>query len=345
MKKPSLFAVVLFTIISCNKGTETVTKTDPKTGETVQMEVPADQTETFAIADSAGVYTQKFLLEKGQTYPFTTLQKDVVNVTAPDGKKHTVVTESQDDVTFTVDNLTNGVYDITVNFVNKKTSQSGDGKTATVDTRTAAPKETGLKNRWTVDKALTGNHLKMKMDQNGKIISITGFDPIYTKVAAAIGKIVPNAEAKKGLTEQTKQSFNEKVLKDQFSKNILVLPAKGVKIGEKWSTSEPASADGKVKLTTQYVLKSVGNGIAEITVSGGIPTQGDKQTQQGVTHSISSSLSQNGVIKFDQKNGWLLTQDITVNATQKETMSDGKKSESMSSVTTTHVVVNPASKY
>ncbi len=344
MKKLSALAVILFTIIACNKDTKTVTKTDPKTGKTIQVEVPANEATPLAIADSAGIYKQKFLLEKGHTYPFTTYQKDAVNVTAPDGKKHSVTTESQDDVTFTVNDLVNGVYDITVNFVNKKTSQSGDGKSATVDTRTAAPKETGLKNRWTVDKALTGNQLKMKMDQNGKIISITGFDPIYTKVSAAIAKIVPNAEAKKELTEQTKQSFNEKVLKDQFTKNILVLPAKGARIGEKWSTSEPASADGKVKLTTNYTLKSANNGVVEIAVSGGIPTQADKQTQQGVTHSISSTLSQKGTVKFDQKTGWLQTQDITVNATQKESMSDGKKSQSMSSVTVTHIVVNPASK-
>ena len=88
-------------------------------------------------------------------------------------------------------------------------------------------------------------------------------------------------------------------------------------------------------------MKSVENGIVEISVQGGIPKQADKQTQNGVTHSMSSVLNQNGTIKYDQNSGWINNQNITVKTTQTEAMTDGKQSQSMSSETTSNIIVNP----
>lgn len=341
MKKLSVFAILLTLVVSCKKETKTVTKVDPETGKTVQVEVPVEEKDLIAITDSAGIYKQTFLLEKGKTYPFISSQKDVTKITAPNGQSQSVTSESTDEVTFTVDGITNDVYDITINFIGKKATQSGGGKSVSVDTRTAAPKDEGLKNKWTMDKALTGNTLKMKMSKAGKIISITGFDPIYAKVNTALGQLTKDAKMKTELLAETKKGFNEQVLKDQFSKNIMVLPEKGAKIGEKWSHSENASADGKIKLTSNYTLKSVENGVVEISVQGGIPKQADKQTQNGVTHSMSSVLNQNGTIKYDQNSGWINNQNITVKTTQTEAMTDGKQSQSMSSETTSNIIVNP----
>lgn len=345
MKKLSIVAVILTTLISCKKETKTVTQVDPKTGDTIQVEVPVVEEKvaepTNAIIDSAGIYKQSFILEEGKSYPFISSQKDVHQLTAPTGEKQTVTNQSTDEVTFKVDQIVNDIYDITISFVGKKTTQSGNGQSVTIDTRTAAPKEENLKNKWSIDKALTGNQLKMKMNKNGKILSITGFDPIYSKINTALGSITKDAKIKSELLNDTKKGFNENVLKNQFSNNILVLPLKGAKIGEKWTKSENASQDGKIKLTTTYTLKSIENGIAEITVVGGIPKQSDKVEQNGFTHTISSELSQNGIIKFDQKSGWINTQNITVKTTESQTITDGKEKRTMGSVTTSNIMVNP----
>lgn len=344
MKKLSIVAVILTALVSCKKETKTVTQIDPKTGDTVQVEVPVEEKAsetTLAIVDSAGIFKQSFILEKGKTYPFISSQKDVHQLSAPTGEKQTVNSQSTDEVTFTVNDVVNNVYDITINFVGKKTSQSGNGQSVTIDTRAAAPKEENLKNKWSIDKALTGNQLKMKMDKSGKILSITGFEPIYAKINTALGNITKDAKLKTELLNDTKKGFNEEILKNQFTNNILVLPAKGVKIGEKWSKSENASQDGKIKLTTTYTLKSIENGVAEISVVGGIPKQSDKVDQNGFTHTISSELSQNGTIKFDQKSGWINTQNITVKTTESQTISDGKEKRTMGSVTTSNIMVNP----
>lgn len=350
MKKFTAIALLSIALVSCKKETQTITKVDPKTGKKVTVEVPVTDSAVIekeavanaAIKDSLGLYTQSFKLEVGKTYPLKTYQKDVQTMTAPDGKSQSGTSESTDEMSFTVNKFENGIYDITINLVGKRNAQSANGKTVAVDTKLAEPKDEQLKMMWKVNKALVGNKLNMKMSDAGKVISITGFDAVYSKIAASVGGVIKDAKQKTAFVNSFKQSFNEKILKDQFTKNLLLLPAKGVKIGEKWSNSENATPDGKIKLTTTYMLKSVGDGVAVIAVGGGIPKKSDKKTQEGITRSMSSELSQNGIITLDQNTGWIKNQTISVKTTQSETLSDGKQTQTMKSVSNSTVEVNPA---
>ncbi len=350
MKKFTAIALLAITLVACKKETQTVTKVDPETGKTITVEVPVtdslqienSQADVLAIKDSLGIYKQTFKLEKGETYPLVTFQKDVQTMTAPDGKTQSGTSEMTDEMSFTVNDFKDGIYDISINLTGKRNSQSANGKTVAVDTKQAEPKDEQLKMMWKVNKALVGNKLNLKMNEAGKVISITGFDTVYNKIAASVGSAIKDAKDKTAFINNFKQSFNEKMLKDQFTKNLVLIPAKGVKIGEKWSQSENATPDGKIKLTTTYTLKSVGDGTAQISVAGGIPKKSDKQTQEGVTRSMSSELSQNGTITLDQKTGWVKNQNISVKTTQTETLTDGKQSQTMKSVSNSMVVVNPA---
>lgn len=349
MKKINLILLGLLGLFSCNKSEE---KKDSKNQETTQTKENNTTIENQSNSittleknaidkDKNQIYKHSFLLKKDSIYPFTTHQRDEVKVTAPNGQSQTMVTENIDEVTFLVNDFKENIYDITINFVRKKTTQSNGKESISIDTQANAPKDQGLKNKWSVDKALVNNQLKMKMDIYGKILSITGFEPIYTKISNALTPLVKDAQMRKAIIEQTKASFNEKALKEQFGKNIVFLPEKGAKIGEKWNSSENISPDGSVKLSTQYTLKNVENHQVEISLNGGIPKKSNKQTQNGITHSVSSEVSQNGTIIFDQKTGWIKSQKINITTTQSETLSDGKQTEKMSSVTKTSAVVNP----
>ncbi|KMQ65362.1 hypothetical protein ACM46_05510 [Chryseobacterium angstadtii] len=344
----ALMLISSIALVSCKKETTTITKVDPKTGKTVTVEVPADSVakvaENPAIKDSAGVFTQTFKLEKGKTYPLTTYQRDVKTMEDPQGKTITATSESTDEMNFTVNDIKGNVYDMTLNLVAKRNSQSAQGKTVIVDTKQAIPKEDDLKMIWNINRALTGNKLNMKMDTQGNVISITGFDAVYTKVATAVGTLIKDANQKASVVASLKETFNEKVLKDQLSKNLTVIPKKGAKIGGKWTTSESADGAENMKVTSNYLLKSVGNGVAEIGITGGIPKKTEKKTQGPITHSLSSELVQNGTIKFDQSTGWITNQNIDVKVTQIETISDGKQSQSMKSISKSSVMINPSSK-
>jgi hypothetical protein len=262
-------------------------------------------------------------------------------MTAPDGKTQSGTSETTDEMAFTVNDFANGIYDITINLVGKRNVQNANGKSIVIDTKLAEPKEDQLKMMWKINKGLVGNKLNMKMTEAGKVISITGFEPVYTKIGSSMGSVIKDPKQKEAFLQSFKGSFNEKILKDQFTKNLNLIPAKGVKVGEKWTQTENATPDGKIKLSTNYAIKSVDNGIVTISVSGGIPHKSDKKTQQGVTRSMSSDLTQNGTITLDQKTGWVKNQNIAVKTSQSETLSDGKQTQTMKSVSNSTVIVNP----
>lgn len=301
--------------------------------------------ENPAIKDSLGVYRATFKLEKGKTYPFTTYQRDLQ--TLSDGKQSmTGTNESTDEMSFTVDNIdAKGNYDISMVLIGKRMSTSSQGKTQGIDTKGAAPTEPNQKFMWAVQKAQTGNKLNIKMDKNGKILSISGFDAIYKKVNAAITPIVKDAAQIKAFMENFKTGYSEKILKEEFGKNINVLPTKGAKIGESWNETVNITPDGSVKLSTTYTLKSVENGIAEISVKGGIPRKSQSNSQNGVSHTISLDGTQNGTIRVDANSGWILGSKLNMNTTQKESFSDGKQSQVMSKKTNSLVTINPSYKF
>lgn len=346
MKKLSSIALLSLALVACKKeNSTTVTKVDPSTGKTVTVEVPADSVKTVvaqpAIGDSAGVFTQKFKLEKGQKYPFVTVQKDQQTITNPQGQSMTGTNESVDEMSFEVVDFKDGIYDIKIHLIAKTNKQTANGKTIEVSTKKAAPKEEQLKIMWNVNKALTGNHLNLKLKEDGSVISITGFDTVYKKVDDIIKTVIKDSKQRTEFSKGFKATFDEKMLKGQLEKNLKLLPKKGVKVGGKWTQTENATPDGKVKLTSNYILKSVGNGEAEIGISGGIPKQSDKQSQQNFTHTMSSELTQSGSIVLDQNTGWIKKQVINVKTTQIETLSDGKESQSMKNVSNSTVSVNP----
>jgi hypothetical protein len=350
MKKITAIALLSIALISCKKETKTVTKVDPKTGKTVTVEVPVEEKETAkvenpAIKDSLGVYKTTFKLEKGKTYPFVTYQRD--NQTLSNGKQSmTGTNESTDEMSFTVDNIdAKGNYEISMMLMGKKLSSSSQGKTQSIDTKGAAPADQNQKFMWAVQKAQTGNKLHIRMDKNGKILSITGFDAVYKKITSAITPIIKDAAQTKAFMDNFKLGFSEKFLKEEFSKNINILPAKGAKIGESWKETVNVTPDGSVKLTTTYTLKSVENGIAEISVKGGIPKKSESNNQNGVAHSISLDGSQNGTIKVDANTGWILGSKLNMTTNQNESFSDGKQSQVLSKKTNSLVTINPSYKF
>jgi hypothetical protein len=100
------------------------------------------------------MYTQTFKLEKGKTYPLTTYQRDTKTMTDPQGKTLNGTSESTDEMNFTVNDIKGNVYDMTLNLVAKRSSQSAQGKTIVVDTKLPIPKEDDLKMIWNINRAL-----------------------------------------------------------------------------------------------------------------------------------------------------------------------------------------------
>lgn len=349
MKKITALALIAISLAACKKETtKTVTKVNPETGktETVTVTVPEEEkvSTKMAIVDSSGIYKQTFLLEKGKTYPLTSYQRDIQSISTPEGKTMSGTNEITDEMSITVNDFKDNVYDLSINLIGKRNSNSANGKTVISDTKGAQPKEEQLKGMYIINKAMVGNKLNMKMTVNGKINSITGFDTVYKKIDAALVSLVKEPKQKAQVMEGMKASFNEKMLKEQFQKNLTFIPTKGVKIGEKWTDTEDILPGGDIKLTTNYSLVKVADGKAEIAVTGTIPTKTNKRSQEGMTHSMSVGGTQTGKIILDAATGMLLHENVSIKTDQKETLSDGKKSQSITQTSNSSIIINPAYK-
>ncbi len=346
MKKITALALIAITLVACKKETKTVTRVDPKTGktETVTVEVsPEEASKPKAIADSSGIYKQKFILEKGQTYPLVSYQREIQSLTTPDGKTMSGTNETTDEMSVTVNDFKDNIYDLTLNMTGKRMSNSSNGKTIVIDTKQAAPTEDALKMDYLVSKGLAGNKLNVKMDSYGNIKTVSGFDVVYNNLKKAITGTVKDTKQQDAFIESFKAGFNEEMMKEQLGKNLKLLPVKGVKIGDKWTDSEDI-VPGKVKQTLTFTLVKVEDGKAEISVTGVIPSKNDKQTQNGMTHTMSVSGTESGKIIIDEHTGWLLNQNLSIKTTQKESVSDGTKTQSMSKNSTTSIIINPSYK-
>lgn len=347
MKKLTALALIAITLVACKKETKTITRVDPKTGktETVTVEVSSEEAaKPKAIADSSGIYKQKFILEKGTTYPLVSYQREIQQLTSPDGKTVSGTSETTDEMSITVNDFKDNIYDMTLNMVGKRMSTTANGKTVSIDTKKAAPKEDNLKMDYIVSKGLAGNKLNVKMDTYGNIKSITGFESVYNNLKKAIAGTVKDTKQQDAFIQSFKAGFNEEMLKEQLSKNLKLIPAKGTKIGEKWTTSEDIDPSGKLKQTLTFTLVKVEDGKAEISVTGVIPSKSDKQSQNGMTHTMSMGGSESGKIIIDENTGWLLNQNLSVKTNQKETLSDGKQSQSITKNSTTSIIINPSYK-
>jgi len=346
MKKITALALIAITLVACKKETKTITRVDPKTGktETVTVEVSSEEAaKPKAISDNSGIYKQKFILEKGVIYPLVSYQREIQSLNTPDGKTMSATTETTDEMSVTVNDFKDNVYDLTLNMTGKRMSNSANGKTLVIDTKQAAPKEDALKMDYLVSKGLAGNKLNVKMDAQGNVKSVTGFDAVYNNLKKAIAGTVKDKKQQDAFIQSFKAGFNEAMMKEQLSKNLKLLPAKGAKIGDKWTDSEDI-VPGKVKQNLTFTLVKVEDGKAEISVTGVIPSKNDKQTQNGMTHTMSLGGSQTGKIIIDENTGWLLNQNLSIKTTQKESVSDGKQTQSMSKNSTTSIIINPSYK-
>ena len=341
IKRIFALGVIGLALVACNNDKKTEQKTNSDSGKVENVEKKEEENIIQkAISDSAGVYTQKFILEKGKTYPFSSVQKEVQTIKDPSGKSMKGTQEIVDERNIVVNDFQNGVYDLTINILGKKMTSIADGKTVVIDTKQPAPKDEQLKNIWTINNTLVGSKFSVKMKENGEVISVKGIDELYKKVEKAITPFVKEAEQRKQFIEYFKQGFNEKMLKEEFSAGINILPKKGVKLGESWTISENIDPEGKVKSNITYTLNRIENGVAEVSVTGNIPAKSNKQTQNGITMTMSVEGSQNGTLKIDEKSGWVLSSKMNIKTTNKQTMTDGKRTETMTAVSESTVSVN-----
>ena len=110
IKRILAIGIIGMTLVACSQDKKSTENTDKKTTATTEN---AEKTTTeeekaapvvMAISDSVGVYTQKFVLEKGKTYPFSSTQKEIQTIKDHTGKSMSGTQEVVDERNVVVEN-------------------------------------------------------------------------------------------------------------------------------------------------------------------------------------------------------------------------------------------------
>ena len=354
MKKVLFMMAVAVAVVSCKKDDKVVGKDKDgkelvvnEKGDTVAKTETVDslKTETtapkvMAVAKGTdGKYSYKYNLEIGKTYPMTLGIK--MNHSASDGKQsQKMSSESKKQIDYTVKDFKDGIYTLEVHskqYSEKMTDPSG--KSVSYDTNSAKPSNKDIAVSWSIYKAMTGQKYTMKVDQNGKVVSVDGLPAIKTSILNSVKKQV-SAEEFKFFTQVIDNSLNKEAISSQFEETMNIFPKKTLDLNESWSDSQKIDKGPmKGSISLKRTLANIDDANTTITVSGTQNLKGT-ESQQGVSMSANNNATVDGKILVDTQSGWINKVTLTKKETLKRTVEAQGQKQTMTESVTTVTTVN-----
>lgn len=350
--KKSLIVLIAFALIaSCKKEKENVVGTNEngnklvvnEAGDTVVLEndtisvIPTDEAALQKAED--GSYTFRYNLQKGVTYPFSL--KINATQSLSDGTQSEKMTSSRTtDVSYFVEDVVDNKFKLKATFkAFSEEMTSPEGEKLSYSTSSGQPSDKDVAQSWKIYKAITGETFQMEVDNKGKVLNVSGLDKVTSSVQSKL-KNDFTAEEQKMIGELLKGTLNSEFIKMQFEETLNIFPDKSMKIGENWEDSQNIS-EGPIKGTNKVTrtFKSIAGNIATITVNG-VQNVNGKETQQGVTMSMSNNSTLTGSIDLDLGSGWIKKVNLTKSETVKQTMEGQGQKKTMTQTSTTKTSVN-----
>jgi hypothetical protein len=151
-----------------------------------------------------------------------------------------------------------------------------------------------------VFRAIKGKSFVIKVDNEGTVISVEGFEDIVNSMVESISM---NEQMQEALRASLKDQFSGQSIKDQFGPVFNIFPNKEVKVGDSWDKSYSTGGKTPAKYTTTYTVKSIDGDNVSMTTKTKIESSGDADvsgTQEGnILVDSKTGLMING--EFDQK--------------------------------------------
>lgn len=361
----SVISALVLTIVSCKNKEESklidtsvqnsnTTKGDslnhfnsPATPLINVLEQPSTENLTGIYQSSDGAYHLVYNLEKGKTYNFNirevNTQTQTLSASGKDenGEKKTVnetskplVQESIEPLSFTVSDFTDGVYTLQVKMGGRKLIMKADGKQQTIlDTNGKQPTNPEQARLWKMYKAISELSFIIKMNINGSILQVSGFESIYDKAKNAVKNDLKGKELTEFIND-FKKGVNENVFKAQFENSLMKFPAEGVKVGGKWNNDPAMKGKGYNQLV------SVDTNTAVVKLYADIPSQSQSDKKDGVSLKASLTGSQSGKISLDIKSGWVSKGTLTTSVTESQTASKDGDYQKVTNKVVTNIYIN-----
>lgn len=163
---------------------------------------------------------------------------------------------------------------------------------------------------------IIGKKFIIKVDDEGKVLEVQGFEKILTDMVDSMGI---QGDVKAQVEASLKDQFSNQSIKDQFAQVFTIFPNKEVKVGDSWEKSFSTGGKMAGTYTTKYTVKSIEGDHVTLATDTKISSAGDEgglagtQTGNMIVDS-KTGLMVNAEFQQDMK---MKTQGITVDITGK----------------------------
>lgn len=219
----------------------------------------------------------KFNLEKGKGYDYEMIWDMDSKVAGQESNISITALYSMN-----VSAVEGNVRDITTSYKSMRMNMKMMGMTFDIDSdkpidngdTDVTKNPLGMMNK--VVSSIIGKKFIIKVDDEGKVLEVQGFEKILTDMVDSMGV---DGDQKAQVEASLKDQFSNQSIKDQFAQVFTIFPNKEVKVGDTWEKS--FSTGGKMAGTynTKYTVKSIeGNHvtlttdtkISSVDVEGGL---------------------------------------------------------------------------
>lgn len=136
---------------------------------------------------------------------------------------------------------------------------------------------------------IKGKAFTMKVDEEGNVLSVTGFDEIINGMVDSAGV---NEDMKMQMRVSLRDQFNEEELKNQFAQAFMIFPNRVVKAGDSWQKKYNMGGKMPAAFSTTYTVKKMDNEQVTLDAKTTIGSAGgpiEVQGQQTATLLVNSA--------------------------------------------------------
>jgi hypothetical protein len=145
--------------------------------------------------------------------------------------------------------------------------------------------------------AIKGRKFTMKVDAEGKVQEVTGFENMAALIVDSLGL---GEEEKKEMTKQFDGQFNAKNMQGQFDRFLYIFPNKEVKVGDTWQKKSDVGGPMAGKYNSTYKVTDIEGEMVTLDETTKMESADEKMKMKGdIT----------GTIVVDSKTGLVVTAD------------------------------------
>ena len=146
---------------------------------------------------------------------------------------------------------------------------------------------------------IKGKAFMMKVDEEGNVQSVSGFDEIINGMVDSAGV---DEDMKLQMKVSLRDQFNEQELKNQFAQVFMIFPNKSVKVGDSWQKKYRMGGKMPADFSTTYTAKKMEGDQITLDAKTIIGSAGGKTAVSG---------EQNGTLLVDIKTGLVINAEFS----------------------------------